>query len=194
MDCAKVGGVIRKLRLEKGMTQKELADKMFLSDKTISKWERGQGCPDVTLLSELSHILEVNVEAILAGDLSPNSFVGGSMKNSKYYVCPTCSNITLCTGNAAVSCCGRKLEPLKAAAPDDAHRLSLEQVEDDWFVTSKHPMEKEHHISFLVLASGDRVRLFKQYPEWAIQLRFSKRQHGKLMWYCTCDGLFYMDI
>lgn len=41
MDCAKTGALIRTLRLEKGVTQKQLADRMNLSDKTISKWERG---------------------------------------------------------------------------------------------------------------------------------------------------------
>ena len=65
MDCNKVGNLIMTLRKEKGMTQKALADKMNLSDRTISKWERGIGCPDVSLLHELSDILGVNIENIL---------------------------------------------------------------------------------------------------------------------------------
>ena len=59
MDCAKVGDVIRKLRKEKGMTQKQLAEKMNISDKAVSKWECGNGCPDISLLRELSEILGV---------------------------------------------------------------------------------------------------------------------------------------
>lgn len=62
MDCSKVGSLILSMRKEKGMTQKELADLMHLSDRTISKWERGQGCPDVSLLGELSNILEINIK------------------------------------------------------------------------------------------------------------------------------------
>ena len=123
MDCAKVGKLIRCLRQEKGLTQKQLADTMHLSDKTVSKWERGLGCPDVSLLADLSDILGVNVEDILDGELSPNPFVGGNMKKSRYYVCPICGNITLCTGNASVSCCGRKLEPLEPRKADDEQKL-----------------------------------------------------------------------
>ena len=52
MDCSKVGKLIFELRKEKNMTQKELADAMNLSDRTISKWERGIGRPDISLLSE----------------------------------------------------------------------------------------------------------------------------------------------
>ena len=46
MDCSKVGNLIYTLRTEKGMTQKALANAMNISDRTISKWERGAGCPD----------------------------------------------------------------------------------------------------------------------------------------------------
>lgn len=81
MDCNKVGLLILELRKEKNMTQKEIADAMNISDKTISKWERGLGCPDVSLLSELSHILGVNIEKILQGDLDPNHTDGGRVKN-----------------------------------------------------------------------------------------------------------------
>ena len=68
MDCSKVGNLIYTLRTEKGMTQKALANAMNISDRTISKWERGAGCPDVSLLRELSDILGVNIEKILLGE------------------------------------------------------------------------------------------------------------------------------
>ena len=69
MDCSKVGKLIFNLRKEKNMTQKELADAMNLSDRTISKWGRGIGCPDISLLHDLSNILGVNIDKILSGDL-----------------------------------------------------------------------------------------------------------------------------
>ena len=72
MDCEKTGLLLLRLRKENGMTQKQLADKMNLSDKTISKWERGKGCPDVSLLNDLSEIFGVNIEEILKGNLSEN--------------------------------------------------------------------------------------------------------------------------
>lgn len=62
MDCLKVGKLIHRLRNEKGYMQKQLAEAMNISDKTISKWERGLGCPDVFLLHALSEVLGVNIE------------------------------------------------------------------------------------------------------------------------------------
>ena len=106
MDCNKVGKLILNLRKEKNMTQKEVADKLNISDKTISKWERGLGYPDISLLSKLSNIFDINIEKILIGDLQPNEVDGGNMKRIKFYVCPNCGNITTCTGQAEISCCG----------------------------------------------------------------------------------------
>ena len=194
MDSSKVGHLILRLRREKGYTQKDLADKMNISDRTISKWERGQGCPDISLLPELSSLLGVNIEHILEGELASNDFVGGNMKRSNYFVCPSCGNITLSTGNAAVSCCGRKLEALVPKKATDEEKLEVTQVEEDWFISSNHPMTKEHYISFIAFATGDQVQVIKQYPEWGLQTRIPKRKHGTLLWYCTQHGLFYQLI
>lgn len=194
MNCEKIGNVIKKIRLEKGLTQKQLADKLFLSDKTISKWERGIGCPDISVLLQLSDILGINIDVLLEGELSQNSFVGGNMKKSKIYVCPECGNITFCTGNAEVSCCGRKTECLVEQKADEKHSINVEQIENDWYLTSEHPMEKGHYISFVAFMTGEKVQIFKQYPEWNLSLRFAKREHGKLLWYCTKHGLFYKNI
>ena len=68
MDCSKVGRLILSLRQERGLTQKQLAESLGLSDRTISKWERGLGLPDVSLLRELSAVFGVNIEQLLAGD------------------------------------------------------------------------------------------------------------------------------
>ncbi len=194
MDYEKVGKLICKLRLEKQMTQKQVADALHLSDRTVSKWERGIGCPDVSLLAALSELLGVNIEGMLTGDLTVNDFVGGNMKNAKYYVCPTCGNITLCTGSADVSCCGRKLMALETRKAPEDEKLSVEQIEDEWYVTSEHPMKKDDYISFIAFATGDKVLLCKQYPEWSAQARFPKREHGKLLWYDTKRGLFYQTL
>lgn len=194
MDCVKVGRLIRTLRNEKKMTQKQLADNMNISDKTISKWERGLGCPDVSLLAELSCFLEVNIEEMLKGELSPNSFEGGNMKNSKYYVCPICGNITLCTGNAIVSCCSRKLEALKPQKAAHEQKLSIEEIEDNWYITSQHPMSKKSYISFVAFAKGDKVQIYKQYPEWDLQVRINKFEHGMLIWYSTQGDLYYQFV
>lgn len=190
----KVGNIIKTLRLEKNYTQKQLADKMNISDKTISKWERGLGAPDLSLLSEISEILEVDIKKLLDGDLIQNSFVGGNMKNSKYYVCPTCGNISLCTGNAEISCCGRVLKEQEMKKAKDEEKLSVEEIENEWYISSNHPMTKEEYISFIAFATGDRIQIIKQYPEWNLQVRIPKKGRGKLVWFSTRDGLLYQLI
>lgn len=194
MDCSKVGELIRLRRLEMSLTQRQLADAMNISDKTISKWERGLGCPDVTLLPELSSLLGINIEEILTGDLKMNEVVNGNMKKTQFYVCPECGNIITTTGEAQLSCCGRKLEPLERSKADEAHKLQVETIEDEWYITTDHDMTKAHHIAFIAFVTGERVLLIKQYPEWGIHLRIPKFGHGYLYSYCTVHGLSYQIL
>ena len=68
MNVKKVGEYIKIKRKEKGMTQKDLADKLCITDRAISKWERGICCPDISLLKELSAILDVSINELLSGE------------------------------------------------------------------------------------------------------------------------------
>lgn len=194
MDCEKVGELIRSLRIECGLTQKQLADAMNISDKTVSKWERGLGCPDISLLPELSILLKVNIEKILSGDLNPNELLGGNMRMTQFYVCSECGNIMTSTGNAELSCCGRKLEALVPEKANETHVLQLETIEDEWYIETSHEMTKVHYISFIAFVTGEKMYLVKQYPEWGIHLRLPKMGHGKLYHYCNQHGLFYQII
>ena len=135
LDCVKVGKLLYDLRKEKNMTQKQVAELMNISDKTISKWERGLGCPDVSLLPELSQIFGVSIDGILSGELNQNPVVGGNMRRLKFFVCSQCGNIMTATGDATVSCCGKTLEALVPQKAEDGHLLSIEPVEDELYVT-----------------------------------------------------------
>ena len=190
MDCNKVGKLILGLRKEKGMTQRQLADAMNISDKAISKWERGLGCPDVSLLRELSEVLGVNIEKILLGNLEPNDADGGNMKRIKFYVCPNCGNILTATGEAEVSCCGRKLVPLIPKPADEIHRLTVEEVEDDFYISFTHEMSKKHYLSFVAYVACDRILLIKLYPEQSGEVRFPKMYGVKIYFYCSQHGLW----
>lgn len=60
-----MGETIASLRKQKGMTQNELAEKMNVTDKAVSKWERDLSCPDINTISKLADILDVSVEELL---------------------------------------------------------------------------------------------------------------------------------
>ena len=189
MDCSKVGRLILSLRQERGLTQKQLAESLGLSDRTISKWERGLGLPDVSLLRELSAVFGVNIEQLLAGDLQPNEQEVGNMRKLKFYVCPNCGSALFALGEAEVTCCGRRLQPLEAQQADEQHQPEASAVEDECYLTWQHEMSKEQYISFVAYATYDRVLFMKLYPEQAAEVRFPKHGRGEVYLYCSQHGL-----
>ena len=72
MENNKVGNFIAEMRKKKNLTQQQLGDKLYVTDKAVSKWERGKSLPDITLLSKLAEIFEVEVEDILSGEINKN--------------------------------------------------------------------------------------------------------------------------
>ena len=112
VDKEKIGALIRSLRKEKGLTQKELAEILSVSDKTVSKWERGKGIPDISIMLSLSNIFGIEIEKMLEGEIRNSDFIVGNMENAIYYVCPQCGNIITCINEISVSCCGRRVERL----------------------------------------------------------------------------------
>ncbi len=191
MDAGKIGKLISELRKEKHMTQRALAERLLVSDKAVSKWERGLGCPDLSLLPGLSAVLEVDLEKLLAGELGENDIIGGNMKKSKFYICPSCGNVVAAMADTAVSCCGKKLQAVEPKKAEGDEKLKVEIIENEYFITADHPMTREHYITFVALLTGDTLVLRKQYPEWDLQTRIPTLAHGRLLWYCSQHGLFY---
>ena len=198
MDCSKVGALLYRLRSEKGMTQRQVAQRLRVSDQAISKWERGLGCPDVSLLSELSELFEVSVEKILEGTVAPNAAEPGNLARMKFYGCPYCGNVISNTGQAEISCCGRKLSPLAVQPADGAHRATVEDTDDSYYITFDHEMRKEHYLSFVAYVANDRLVFIKLYPEQEASVILPKavagwplRRYGrKFYFYCSVHGLF----
>ena len=173
------------------MTQKEVAERLCVSPQAVSKWERGNGCPDVSLLPVLSDLFGVAVERLLQGDLKPAAADGGNMKRIKFCVCPECGNILTATGGGELHCCGRKLEALKPQKADEAHSVMVQEIETDWYVTFAHPMEKGHYFRFVAYVTVDRVLLVRLYPEQGSEFRVPQiRGGGNMYLCCSRDGLF----
>ena len=190
MDLIKNGNLLRDLRKAKGMTQKELAEKLGIVPKTVSKWETGNGFPDVSMLSSLADILGVSEKTILSGDFTPAPEVAGNMNRTKFFVCPHCSSFMQGTGNSSVVCCGKQLEPLKARPVDEEHFVTFSEIEDDYYIEFNHDMTKEHYISLVSYVRFDRVLTIKLYPEQDATVRFPRMYGGALYFYCNQHGLF----
>lgn len=190
MDCKKTGSLIAKVRKEKNMTQMELARKLNISDKAVSKWERGLGCPDVTLLNELAEVLGINVKDILSGEMVSNDVDGGNMKRTKFYVCQDCGNVISSSSEMSLSCCGKNLKELIPNKEKNVeHELIVETVDNEFYVYMDHDMTKEHYISFIAYVTSDKLYINKLYPEQNAEVRFKKCGHGIIYAYCNQHGL-----
>lgn len=194
MNLIESGKLLSELRRSKGMTQKQVADKLGVLPKTVSKWETGHGFPDVSSVSTLAEVLEVSVDTILSGNLAQNESEVGNMKRIKFYVCPHCGNILQTTGESSITCCGKPLSPLKAISKNNEHEVMLEEVDNDFYITFSHEMLKEHYISFAALVTYDRVITVKLYPEQDPAVRVPRMYGGKLFYYCINHGFFEYDL
>lgn len=188
------GAMIRELREKQKLTQAELAEKLFVSDKTVSKWESGKGYPDITLLEPIAKVFGVSVAELLSGRAVSNVNVCANMLRSKFYVCPVCGNVIHSMGEAAISCHGVMLAPAQAESADERHMVSIESVEDEYYVRIEHPMTKQHHISFMAALSPDKLQMIKLYPEGNAEGRFKVNGVKRIYFYCNRDGLFCADV
>lgn len=194
MNTYITGTAIRQLRENRGLTQAELAEKIGVSSKTISKWETAKGLPDISLLQPLAQALGVSVIELMDGRQIVNRNVSANMMRGKFYVCPICGNVIQAAGNAVVSCCGITLPALGAEEADDEHGVTIENVEDEHFITVQHPMTKAHFISFVAYVTCDRIQMVKLYPEGNAETRMQLRGRGYLYYYCNRHGLFRKKI
>jgi len=190
MNSYVTGLTIKTLREGRNMTQAELAERIGVSSKTVSKWETAKGLPDVSLLQPLAEALGISVIELMNGQPIVNKNISANLLRGQFYVCPLCGNILHSTGNALVSCCGITLPPLEAETPDEDHGITVESVEDEHFVTVHHPMTKAHFISFIAFVTSDRLQLVKLYPEGNAETRLQLRGMGRLYYYCNRHGLF----
>ncbi len=143
------GAVIRTLREKNKITQLQLAEKLGVSDKTVSKWETAKGYPDITLLESIAEAFRISVTELISGNTIHNANVSANMLRSEFYVCPVCGNVIHSMGEAAIHCHGIQLMPIEAEFTDERHMTFIERVEDEYYVRIDHGMTKGHYISFV---------------------------------------------
>ena len=194
MDKYVTGITIRRLRESKKMTQEELAEKIFVSSKAVSKWETAQGFPDISLIEPLSKALDVSVIELISGNPVQNENISSNMFKNVFYVCPICGNVINSIGTALISCCGITLPPLEPETPDKDHFINFEKIENEYYVTVRHQMTKEHYISFLTAISDNGIQFVKLYPEGNCEARFRINRVKYLYAYCSRHGLFKIKV
>ena len=187
------GAVIKELREKNKMTQLQLAEKLGVTDKTISKWETAKGYPDITLLEPIAEAFRISVTELISGTPIQNANVSANMLKSRFYVCPVCGNVIHSMGEASIHCHGIQLAPLEAEPSDEGHMIFIERVEDEYYVRIDHSMTKEHYISLVAAVGSDDIQMVKLYPEGNAEARFKIRGVRRIFVYCNRDGLFSID-
>jgi desulfoferrodoxin (superoxide reductase-like protein)/DNA-binding XRE family transcriptional regulator len=194
MDRYVTGAVIKKLRESKKMTQEDLAERIHVSGKAVSKWETGAGFPDISLLEPLAEALGISVIELLSGEDVRNTNRSCNMEKGRFYVCPVCGNVIGTAGETVVSCCGINLPPLEAEENGgeyvDEHVIRIQADAGEYYVSIAHPMTKDHYISFIAAVSDRSVQLAKLYPEGSAEARFRMDHVKHIYAYCNRHGLF----
>ena len=128
------GAVIKELRERKHMTQAEFAQKLCVSDKTVSKWETAKGYPDISLLEPIAKILGISITELISGNTISNVNISANMLRSKFYICPVCGNMIHSMGETVINCHGVQLIPFECDETDENHMIFIEKVEDEYYV------------------------------------------------------------
>lgn len=182
--------IIKTLREKRKMTQKELAEKLYVSEKTISKWETGNGFPDISILEDLAKNLDISIIELLNGKEIKNNNLSCNILKMKLYVCPISGNIITSMGESVVNSYGLTLTPLDPETPDEKHTINIEVIEDEYYITMNHPMTKDHYISFIAAIKDDSYELKKFYAESDLECRFKINRIKYLYYYCNRHGLY----
>nr|WP_317413969.1 helix-turn-helix domain-containing protein [uncultured Solibaculum sp.] len=188
------GKTIRELREKNRLTQKQLADRLCVSDKTISKWETERGLPDISIVTDLAGALNVSVVELLTGEYIDNQNRAGNMNKLSFFVCPICGNVIQAIGKGAFSCCGVLLPALEPEEDDSSHVIQVESMDGEHYVSLRHDMTKNHFISFVAYVTSNQVQMIKLYPEQNAEARFIKRGRGTIYAYCNKHGLYRVKV
>ena len=184
------GAIIRQLREQKHLTQESLASQLHVSSKAVSKWETGQGLPDISLLEPLAKALDISMIELFAGQNIVNKNRSSNLLRSVCYVCPVCGNSILALGHAVVSCCGITLPPLQSEDADEEHPISISISDGEYYVSIDHPMSKDHYISCIIAISDNGLQYVQLYPESFAEARFRINRVHFIYAYCNRHGLF----
>lgn len=190
MNPEKTGLIIKNARIKKGLTQKQLADAISVTDKAVCKWETGRGCPDITLLSQLSRILEIDIQSILRGELVKNKSIAGNMNRIKFYRCPTCGNLVTSVKEIEISCCGNKLPFAEAhKSNDEKYTPIIKEFDGQYSVSFNHPMTKDDYIANIITVQYDKILVINLFAEQEAVVTLPQIEGLRMFLITSRDGL-----
>lgn len=99
------GQTIKNMRIRINLTQKQLAEILCISEKTVSKWETGRGMPDAGIPDSIANALSISVSELFSGDIAVNKNRNSNLQNLCFYACPVCKNTVFSMGKGSFSCC-----------------------------------------------------------------------------------------
>lgn len=99
------GQTIKNMRIRINLTQKQLAEMLCISEKTVSKWETGRGLPDTGIPDSIANALSISVSELFSGDIAVNKNRNSNLQNLCFYACPVCKNTVFSMGEGSFSCC-----------------------------------------------------------------------------------------
>ena len=190
-----VSDIIVRLRKERGLTQDQLAAKLFVTRQAVSRWETGESEPSIDMRKKLAEALDVSDAQLLDSPALErwssieNTNKSANAAKSLFYVCSTCGNIVWSMGELACSCCGKPLEALVAQPADESHAASVETIDGCHVVSLEHPMAKDHHIRFIACVVDNLVRIKRLYPEQEAIAHFFMQGPSSFYAYCSMHGL-----
>lgn len=191
MNLMNIGFIIKQEREHRGWTQKELAERLMVSEKTISKWETKRGLPDISLLEPLAKTLGMTILELFQGEVIINQNRHANALKMKLYVCPICGNVVTALGEGSYSCCGNQLLAQEAEVDST---ISIEKMDNRWYVHLPHEMTKQSYISFIAYVTTNQLHLVKCYPEQEASAEFPILGHGIIYYYHNQNGLFMKRI
>lgn len=184
----KFNELVYKLRKAKRLTQKELAEKLHTTAKTISNWERKKNCIPAEMISSIIKELDIDKKFIYEEYIDE-----GSSKNGvKFFYCPKCRNIMWSFTKNTQTCCNHTLYPLKASPENSEHYLYTVISPHTGFlnVSSNHPQNAEHRIEFMAYVSEENVIIISQRENKPFSTSFNHMPGGILYMFCSKHGLF----
>lgn len=190
MNAEKTGIIIREARLKKGFTQKQLAEAISVTDKAVCKWETGHGCPDITILSALSKVLEIDIQSILRGAIVKSPDIAGNMNRVKFYRCPTCGNLVTSVKEIEISCCGNKLIAVEAKRSAEKKYVPvISEFDGQFSVKFNHPMTKDDYISNVITVQYDKIMVINLFAEQEAVVTLPQIGGLRLLLITSKDGL-----